>query len=164
MRRRLFTIAAIPSAIFLFCTIAMWIDGRNASRGIWVSAPANYLWAAAYSTGHVGVANVGDLNPPAVPRGERIRLMSLPPADLRSGLEWQHWGIGYSRGPGSGFMTFVIVLPLWIPCVLSLILPITWCLTRGPRWGPGLCQKCGYDLRASSDRCPECGTAFARAA
>ena len=54
-------------------------------------------------------------------------------------------------------------LPLWIPCLaftaifLSSYLPVR---RRGQRRKRGLCVKCGYDLRGSRERCPECGARF----
>jgi hypothetical protein len=53
------------------------------------------------------------------------------------------------------------IVPYWlIECVL-LALGFLWLARRRRRRTPlsGLCRRCGYDLRATPDRCPECGTA-----
>ncbi len=64
--------------------------------------------------------------------------------------------------PTTGVRTLIV--PFWIP--LGVIGYVVWRLRFSPanlrrrRIKLGLCLTCGYDLRASKERCPECGTKF----
>src|SRR5262249_50948392 len=53
-----------------------------------------------------------------------------------------------------------LIVPSWSLVLLFAVLPTTWLwhsLRRRRRLRLGLCCVCGYDLRATPDRCPECG-------
>jgi hypothetical protein len=55
---------------------------------------------------------------------------------------------------------FVLVMPLWLPVLLLAVPPALWTagfVRRRRRGVAGLCVECGYDLRATPGRCPECG-------
>ena len=55
--------------------------------------------------------------------------------------------------------SWAYAMPLWPFVVCLTIVPALW--VRGTlRRRRGGCPVCGYDLRASTDRCPECGTAI----
>lgn len=57
-----------------------------------------------------------------------------------------------------------VIVPLWMPVVATALLPVAraglWWRGRKRvrRRAVGLCPLCRYDLRATPDRCPECGT------
>jgi hypothetical protein len=57
------------------------------------------------------------------------------------------------------------VVPHWFLVLVTGILPATWLIaarrqtSRAVRMSMGLCAECGYDLRESPVRCPECGRA-----
>ena len=54
--------------------------------------------------------------------------------------------------------TTVVAAPHWFLCLLAGMPGLVWLWRRGRRKRPsGYCPDCGYDLRATPERCPECG-------
>jgi hypothetical protein len=55
--------------------------------------------------------------------------------------------------------------PIWPVPAATAVLPAAWLaavVRRRRHHGAGLCRRCGYDIRATPDRCPECGTVLGR--
>ncbi len=181
VKRRLVNLAAVLSLLACVATAGLWVrsywSGMRVKRSSQLDVGTRVVSVAAARgvfsfrrTIYRGVA--GD--PPA-PTAARSTPWSLPPAIGLEGaldstgprgfsfeIKEQHIGRIDARHVRGSF-------PLWLPTVMSGVLPTWWTgcrvrhtLHRRAARRIGLCGRCGYDLRATPNRCPECGTVPAK--
>ncbi len=89
--------------------------------------------------------------------------------DMPTDTFWRKLGFGYvGYSQESSFSTRTmrgVWMPFWFVVLASGVSPALWGRgwwrrrIRRQRIRKGLCPVCGYDLRATPVRCPECGTA-----
>jgi hypothetical protein len=139
-----YPLMALGSLVLLVAVSALW------SRG-WFYV--DYFVAGSGPWRWLTVANHGILE---IGRGHTNGTLS--------GLQWmvipaekypkyREWFFYFVRNPTG----WVIGIPLWFCMIVLAGLSAISFRHRRTR-SPGFCQKCGYDLRATPARCPECGT------
>ena len=90
------------------------------------------------------------------PFNPTFRWAGIPTVANRFGFQWN---TGRDRGAdGSATGRHTAGCALWVPAALFAALPMAWTFRQLRRRPVGLCPTCGYDLRATPDHCPECGT------
>jgi hypothetical protein len=173
MKRRLLNLLTLLSLLLCVAACVLWV------RSYWVGdfvghdrvaggRPHAYRYSAGVSTG-VGKVSVDTLwvnmarHNNIAPYSDWRWVPQRPASDPTVGsigLPGPRKWLGFSYETSSGPMARArrVTFPLWAAAVLAAVFP-TWRLSRSRRrYSPGLCLKCGYDLRATPGRCPECGT------
>ena len=157
-----------------------------ASAGLWVRTyfvKDDALWIARSGSRIALVAKTypGTLDPAtleeSVPIGDAPGWETSRVSDedifLSRSWEQEHSVLGFAyirtsfAGGGNAFhkVRYVgrwreLFVPVWSICALFSLLPagsVFFALRRRRAGATGLCVQCGYDLRATPERCPECG-------
>jgi hypothetical protein len=181
MIRRLFTLLSALSLLLCVVVCALWVRSYLASDCLWTRSPrpnwpGQSTVLLASGQGMVLFGCSWDLDPPGTLglfsllrrqpwTYERNAAMDIfknrpGPAAFR---RWHELPLKGDVGrlfdsEKGGWSVFV---PDWLPLLLTGLLPILWLvgmIQRSRRVTQSLCSTCGYDLRATPDRCPECGT------
>jgi hypothetical protein len=162
VKRRLFNLLAGVSLVLVAASAVLWVKDWSRVEGV----------GRKFGAETSGVASS---------RGQIVLFRSTVPPGGDIAWGWHHWSI--PRGPavvfpaqrkrfGLGFYDLHygsygnfaergILIPVWyLTALFSVLLACSLIgRSRAPRMPSGHCQRCGYDLRATPDRCPECGTA-----
>jgi hypothetical protein len=165
LARAVFTVVAASSGILCLVLIVLWVRSyRVGSGAVWKPGHEPVYYSTSLGGGrwrfdrgeykftHEPYLDTGfDTRPPYPIDTPRDTLAG------RLGFEWHD-------GPDSqGAPHRRVILPMWFAVGMTAVLP-AWAVWRWRgarrlrhRMRHGLCPACGYDLRATRDRCPECG-------
>ena len=152
------------SLLLCLASLVFWIRSRRVTDAITLS-PSPSKWSLFTKS---GTLNLGRDRPWL--EGEDLRRGMKMGAYERSLLgfgvkqteEQRTWQSKSSRIIPYTTILKSYFVPLWFCCVVFSILPLVHfprIIRRFRRRRLGLCLHCGYDLRASPDKCPECGHA-----
>jgi hypothetical protein len=162
MRRKLLHYAAAASLLLLVATVTLWV------RSYWVAdrldyvAPGKWFWcysirgtlAMMPSTARAtGAGFIYD-------RAEDMDSTERALWRAKGNRWWERAGFYFRFQDLRSEWRLYLYFPFWFLTVATAILPaaaiiVQW---RGARRGiNGRCTCCGYDLRATPERCPECG-------
>jgi hypothetical protein len=186
VKRHLLNLVTTLSQLLLVMVCALWVrsyfDSDYAGWHAWtydLTQPGNKenrVFGAGTGGGVAVVGHVRVLR--AGPMAAPVRASSGWFVNGRLGQEWPLDGYFSAAGerwhrfrllrmnfppnrPTGGMRGWVVTFPLWAAAVAAA-LPAALCTTavlkRSRRRSSGLCPQCGYDLRATPERCPECGT------
>jgi hypothetical protein len=148
VRRKLFTIVAATSALLFVAMAVLSLRAVFATDVVGVYTPYAYVEVDNYTI-HLTVV--------ATRTSSDFRLAWVSGPASRSYSPWAIWL--HSNSP----FIFSLGFPRWAVMLVAAILLTWWVvISRRKPVAPNACRSCGYDLRATPDRCPECGAVPAK--
>jgi hypothetical protein len=174
LARITFLFASTLSLICCLAFIALWVRGYFVVD-VLTRTGSDARRAVGCSRGSLAYIR-DDINVWPTSRPTRWKLSQEHPEDLLASTTrmlpnahppvagfFFHLG-GDGRNPNSFFEpSLIAIAPAWSAVALTAILPPIAAVSvvrrrrRARRDQSGHCRACGYDLRATPDRCPECG-------
>ena len=152
MRSRLLTLVAAIGLLMAIATAALWLRSTVAPQVdffVVISPSKSY----GLGTEHGAIIGFLQLEQP------QYR------SNVSSDIQVVRAGFRYLRMTSDGMRRYNLVLPFWFLTLVWWVPSLLWVSRRNKirqRRRNHLCLTCGYDLRASFDRCPECGTGIAK--